>query len=288
MKEKLLKVNQQGSYASFSSEQTIENFTQLSAFLAANYNDLPEIEYFELIELQFKLALLVGNDEVAKTCLDRLIDKFGHLDTPRITVLKADYMLANSEDFKQVIEYLDKKLAESDDLLVLKKKTALTKHVATTEEYIDNLKHYLDINPTDVETWYELSEVYYSVKHFDKAIFCLEEVLVVIPNAYNVFSRIGELNYLLFKQAAKKDAETLVKSVKNFSRSVELCGNHVEGWSGLCVVLQELLALDKLKSKSQYEELLSVSKSQLQTVIDEKRCSEVNLARGKEILQSIK
>lgn len=44
----------------------------------------------------------------------------------------------------------------------------------------------LDFSPTDAEAWSELSDMYFSQGLYSQAIFALEEVLVLQPNAWNV------------------------------------------------------------------------------------------------------
>jgi len=44
----------------------------------------------------------------------------------------------------------------------------------------------LDTSPTDVEAWSELSDLYSSLGLYSQAIYSLEEVLLVAPNAWNV------------------------------------------------------------------------------------------------------
>lgn len=53
-------------------------------------------------------------------------------------------------------------------------------------EAITALVELLDAAPTDAEAWAELSEVYQSQGLYQQAIFCLEEVLLITPNAWNV------------------------------------------------------------------------------------------------------
>jgi tetratricopeptide (TPR) repeat protein len=50
----------------------------------------------------------------------------------------------------------------------------------------------LQTSPTDAEAWAELSDLYLSQNSYDQAIFCLEEVLLVMPNAWNV----GQPNFV--------------------------------------------------------------------------------------------
>ena len=44
----------------------------------------------------------------------------------------------------------------------------------------------LDSSPTDAEAWSELSDLYHSQGLYQQAIFSLEEVLLITPNAWNV------------------------------------------------------------------------------------------------------
>lgn len=46
----------------------------------------------------------------------------------------------------------------------------------------------LDFSPTDAEAWAELSDIYLSQGLYPQAIYALEEVLVLAPNAWNVCS----------------------------------------------------------------------------------------------------
>jgi tetratricopeptide (TPR) repeat protein len=54
------------------------------------------------------------------------------------------------------------------------------------QEAISMLGDLLVISPTDAEAWAELSDLYFGQNMYEQAIFCLEEVLLVMPNAWNV------------------------------------------------------------------------------------------------------
>ncbi len=47
----------------------------------------------------------------------------------------------------------------------------------------------LDFSPTDAEAWSELSDIYLSQGQYPQAIYAIEEVLVLAPNAWNVRRR---------------------------------------------------------------------------------------------------
>ena len=53
-------------------------------------------------------------------------------------------------------------------------------------EAITQLTGLLKFSPTDGEAWAELSDLYLSQGMVEQAIFCLEEVLLIQPHAWNV------------------------------------------------------------------------------------------------------
>lgn len=72
-----------------------------------------------------------------------------------------------------------------------KRKAALLRSMGKTSESIAALNALLDFNATDPEAWAELADMYLSQGLYQQAIFALEEVLVLMPNAWNV--RISRL-----------------------------------------------------------------------------------------------
>lgn len=62
-------------------------------------------------------------------------------------------------------------------------------------------------------------------------------MLLILPNAYNIFARLGEVNYI----ASEKKMEGLVESMKHLARSVELCEWYLRGWYGLKLVTGKIL-----------------------------------------------
>ena len=49
----------------------------------------------------------------------------------------------------------------------------------------------LDFSPTDAEAWSELSDIYLSQGLYPQAIYAMEEVVVLSPNAWNVRNPVG-------------------------------------------------------------------------------------------------
>ena len=63
---------------------------------------------------------------------------------------------------------------------------ALLRSLGRTSDAIDALIELLEPSPTDVEAWVELSELYSLEGLQAQAIYCLEEVLLSTPFAWNV------------------------------------------------------------------------------------------------------
>ena len=55
----------------------------------------------------------------------------------------------------------------------------------------------LDTSPTDAEAWFELSDLYSSLGLYSQAIYSLEEVLLITPNAWNVGYAVFELESMI-------------------------------------------------------------------------------------------
>ena len=54
------------------------------------------------------------------------------------------------------------------------------------DEAISRLVQFLEAYSTDAEAWAELADLYFSQGMYQQAIYCLEEVLLIAPNAWNV------------------------------------------------------------------------------------------------------
>ena len=71
---------------------------------------------------------------------------------------------------------------------IAKRRVALLRSMSHPEEAISALVKLLDMSPTDAEAWSEVSDLYLSQGLYQQAIFSLEEVLLITPNAWNVSS----------------------------------------------------------------------------------------------------
>jgi ER membrane protein complex subunit 2 len=65
---------------------------------------------------------------------------------------------------------------------------------------------FLESNATDAEAWCELADLYHSQGMNAQAIFCVEEALLIAPNAWNVSENdIATWDRLLISSATRPD-----------------------------------------------------------------------------------
>ncbi|ODA77386.1 hypothetical protein RJ55_07014 [Drechmeria coniospora] len=199
-------------------------------------------------------CLRTGDDVAAHECLERLLVRFGDKDE-RVMALRG---LLKEAEAKNDTE-LEKILGEYETLLeedganipIYKRKIALLRSMGREAEAITALNAFLDFNPTDSEAWAELADMYRSQGMYSQAIYALEEVLVLIPNAWNVHARLGEVLLMAAKTTTTDAAPHmhLAEALKRFCRSIELCDDYLRGYYGLKLVTDKLMNGGAIKSK---------------------------------------
>lgn len=146
----------------------------------------------------------------------------------------------------------------------MKRRIALLQTLQRTSEAVDALVELLDASPTDIEAWAQLAELYLSNGLFSQAEYCLEEVLLVAPNAWNVrgflvehgdtwtladveilqvHARLGEVLYMSASSGNQSShCRILSESMRRFCRSIELCDDYLRGYYGLKLVSETCYA----------------------------------------------
>jgi len=86
--------------------------------------------------------------------------------------------------YEELLQY------DPTNMPIRKRRIALLKSTSKTSEAISALTELLDFSPVDAEAWAELSELYYGQGAYQQAMFSLEEVLLIMPNAWNVSNHV--------------------------------------------------------------------------------------------------
>lgn len=145
---------------------------------------------------------------------------------------------------------------------ITKRRIALLRSLGRVSDAVSALIALLDFSPTDAEAWAELADLYYTQGLYAQAIYSLEEVLVLTPNAWNVscihtpydlarrrylsvltalkiHARLGEMQYMAATASGANEASSqryMAEALKRFCRSIELCDDYLRGYYGLKMV----------------------------------------------------
>ena len=198
-------------------------------------------EKWQTYENLLLACLETGDDKSAHLALDRLMARFGK-DNERVQALRGLYLEATAKDEKElqdVLQMYEDTLKETPtNMPIRKRRVALLRSMGRTADATKGLTELLDVSPIDSEAWSELADIYQSQGLYTQAIYCLEEVLLVIPNAWNVHARLGETTVLAANAAegSGEQMRLLSEATRRFCRSVELCNDYLRGYYGLKLV----------------------------------------------------
>ena len=146
---------------------------------------------------------------------------------------------------RKILQEYNKVLDENPmNVPIHKRRIALIRTMGRPQDAIISLVDLLDSFPSDVEGWCELGELYQTQGMGSQAIYCLEEALLAVPNAWNVHARIGELEYLnasTLSDGSEAAVRAVISAVQRFSRSIELCDDYLRGYYGLKLAVNKLL-----------------------------------------------
>lgn len=260
IKRKLLAIARSGVFVNFPPQKIDETYQELKQLILAT-DSIEVAELYDLYELHVYLSLITRHDVEAKTYIDRITDQFGDEKSERIGVLKAMYLESQGHK-KEMVELLSK---NKDELRLSRRLLTIYREGNNNENYIKHLNLYLNLQPTDLIAWSELADEYKKIGHYDKAIFCLKEVLLQDPLAYPIFYKVGVLNYYLFLQCTKPDVakkdkllelvDYLVNARNNFLRAIEVCKDHKSSWLGVYIICHTKFVekLDKFPNVREFE-----------------------------------
>ncbi|CAK7265367.1 Inositol phosphatase SIW14 [Sporothrix epigloea] len=216
-------------------------------------------------------CLRTGDLESAQECIRRLVDRFGD-SNDRVMALQGLVREAEAEDdpksLEAVLKSYDEILAkDSTNVPIHKRRIALLRSTKKISEAVAGLVTLLDFSPTDAEAWAELADVYLEQGLYAQAVYALEEVLVLTPNAWNMHAHLGEVQLMAASTGSgSNDAATqryAAEALKRFCRSIELCDDYLRGFYGLKLVTTFIL-----KNASKWSKQIKTSSTEDFTLPD--------------------
>ncbi|XP_044761337.1 ER membrane protein complex subunit 2-like [Coccinella septempunctata] len=138
-------------------------------------------------------ALDFYNVDIAQKCIWRLYKEFP--DSLRVKKLEAMYHEA-SENYEKALSIINEIIkADPTNSAARKRKVAVLKAQNKIPEAIKELVDYLKIFMVDAEAWQELSELYLTENDYNKAAFCIEELLLHNPHNHLLHQRLADIRY---------------------------------------------------------------------------------------------
>lgn len=255
-RERLLTIMVTKEYTQEEPEQLVELYMDLKVYLGANDSSLSEANQFSLMEMLFYLSVFMSKDVEAQVLFNTLRDRFGN-NSPKLQVMHATLLQINEND-TAAITYLEnllkKELEYSSDttsyVMIMKKLISIKMVHDNSKNKTVTLKQLVELTekfPLEPELWWMLGEIYMNLKDFDRAIYCFEEILCIMPFNYVAFAQLAESLYYKAKSMSHSSKakvelrkEIVQKSMNNALRSIELSGLYLKGWSMVAITSQEL------------------------------------------------
>jgi len=156
----------------------------------ARLSKLDEYEHLEQLALA---SLDLGALEDAESACAKLYDAFpGSARVGRLAGMIMEASGRHDEALKHYENVLEKHPA---DQRVMKRKAACRYASGDLPGAIEELVKYLDVFMADVDAWDWLADLYVAARRYDRAIFCLEEVVVARPSAHRFHRKIADAYY---------------------------------------------------------------------------------------------
>ncbi|GCE96998.1 hypothetical protein ZYGM_000965 [Zygosaccharomyces mellis] len=273
------------AYTQFSPEELIELNEGCKSYMQLKDPGLSQAQYFSLMEMLFYLAVYLCKDVEAQVLYNTFRDRLGE-DSPRLYGMKSTLLQINESD-SAAVEFIEKLIKErlevdtdSVSYLLLQKRLISIQSKDHDKDWI--LRQLLDLSekfPIDPEIWWFASQNYFELGQFERAAYCLEEVVLLTPFNFVAFARLAEILYyksLRVDKSGAKSRLSLQNALNNALRSVELSESYLKGWSLVA------LTSSKLDGKGR---VLQLAKNKLQNTAN--GFNSQNKATAELILKSI-
>nr|CAG4642002.1 EOG090X0CGE [Eurycercus lamellatus] len=236
------------------------------AILSNHINRLGD-EGWLVLEQVFIAGLDCHNMEVANFCLSKLNQEFpDSLRVKRLKAMKYEAM----ERYDDALDILDSIIKKDEtNAAPRKRKIAIYKSQGLIIEAIKELTDYLKVFMADQESWMELSDLYISQQEWNKASFCVEELILHSPFNHLYLQRYAEIKY------TQGGYENLELARSYYAQAAKLNPNNVRALYGLILTSLHMASNPKCPSQKKKEsiklgEWASTQMTQLQAPSDSK------------------
>lgn len=279
VRQRLLTINNTRAYVEFDPRETVQLYNETKRYLKHGDTQLTPEQRLSLMEMLFYLSIFCSEDVEAQIIYNQISDTLGE-ESCKLQVMKATLLQFNGS-IEEAIKYLDDLICQeyeydtdmasytllSKKLLTLKlyygknyKNNGSNNDINSNTEnkqtkkywdtWIKEINILIEKSPLDPELWWFLAKIYELNRHFDYAIHCLQEVVLIMPFNYIAFAKLAEM-YVYYSMITKinhKDkVEVLKSALNNALRSVELSETFLKGWTLIKLICERLKDEDKTR-----------------------------------------
>nr|CAG4648206.1 EOG090X0CGE [Moina brachiata]SVE93234.1 EOG090X0CGE [Moina brachiata] len=222
-----------------------EDIVDLWQNVLSNYLGKLGDEGWLVLEQVFVAALDCHNIQLANNCLSKLNQQFpGSLRVKRLKALKFS-ALEQYDDAMDILEDIIKK--DETNAAARKQKVAIFKAQGLLIEAIKELADYLKIFMADQEAWLELADLYISQQEWNKAAFCVEELILHSPFNHLYLQRYAEIKY------TQGGFENLEMARSYYAQAAKLNPKNVRALYGLILTSSHMASNQKCPSQKKKE-----------------------------------
>ncbi|XP_054157019.1 ER membrane protein complex subunit 2-like [Oppia nitens] len=205
-------------------------------------------EKWQVLEQVCIAAIDLHDNELIKDCLQQLDTKFANSSRVRRLKIMAKYELRERfEDAFQAYEQMIEK--DESNSLLYKRQIAILLAERRIGEAIKELCDYLKKFMNDTEAWLQLSDLYVEEQEYNKAAYCVEELILANPHNHLYHERYAAIQYTI------NTTESLELSRTYFSQALRLNPNNLRALYGLLLAANSVASLPKTTSQKKRENL---------------------------------
>jgi len=224
-----------------------EDIVELWESVLSAYFDKLGDEGWLVLEQVFVAALDCHNMEVANFCLSKLNQEFpGSLRVKRLKAMKYE-ALQRYADALDILESIIEK--DETNAAPRKRKVTIYKSQGLIAEAIKELTDYLKFFMADQEAWMELSDLYISQQEWNKAAFCVEELILHSPFNHLYLQRYAEIKY------TQGGYENLEMARSYYAQAAKLNPGNVRALYGLIMTSHHMASSPKCPSQKKKESI---------------------------------
>jgi tetratricopeptide (TPR) repeat protein len=224
-----------------------------------------------ILEQVFIASLDCGRIKLAEDCIRVLISEFP--ESLRIMKLKSMLLeaLERYDDALDVLESIIKR--DETNAGPRKRKVAILKAKGQIGDAIREMCDYLKKFMSDQEAWHELCNLYLMEGDYNKAAFCMEEVLLHNPYSHLIHQRLGDIRYTIGGQ----DNFEIAKSY--YAQAIKLNGNNLRALYGLYLCCNHIaLSKAQIAKRKEAQKLASWALQKISEITEKSKGKSSNLS----------